>query len=200
MTEHPTALQRATTRSADGWPRLAWTHHDLDRMTELGLLPAELKVELIGGEIIPMAAKGYRHERLRRALHRWIYRRIGEDKDLVPELGWRPELPSYLEPDFLIVPVGADGVEFPGSAVLLAIEIADSSFSFDTGLKRDRYAALGVPEYWVIRAGDLMTRVHRDLGPGGYATVRDIDQATPLTPERVPEIALRLADLGLDTA
>ncbi len=144
MTELPSRIAPATSRAADGWPRKAWTHRDLDRMTEAGLFDPEEHVELIDGEIIPMSPKGVRHERVRLLLNTAIYDQLGQDKDVLPVAGWRPALTYYLEPDFLIAPRTVVPPEFPGSQVLLAIEIADTRFAFDTSIKRDLYAELGV--------------------------------------------------------
>lgn len=187
----------ATTRAADGWPRKAWTHHDLDRMSEAGLFGPDEHVELIDGEIVPMPSKGQRHERVRDALNVWLWDHLGRDKKILSEPGWRPAIRDYLEPDFLIVPRNVVVPEFPGSQVLLAIEIADTSLAYDTTIKRDRYAALGVREYWVVHAWQLTVRMHRGLGQDGYALIDACAPDALLTPTLAPEIALRFADLGI---
>ena len=134
---------------------------------------------------------------MRLALNDWVSRRIGNDKLVFPEPGWRPGARFYLEPDFLIVPRRVLPPEFPGTDVLLAIEIADTSLAYDTTIKRDRYAALGVPEYWVVHAWDLTTRVHTGVRPGGYASVVERPPAENVVPSLIPEIGLRLGDLGI---
>ena len=187
----------ATTRAADGWPRKAWTHRDLDRMAAAGLFGPDEHVELIDGEIVPMPAKGNRHERVRLLSNTWLTDHLGKDKMVLPEAGWRPAERYYLEPDFLIVPRSVVPPEFPGSDVLLAIEIADTSLDFDRTIKRDRYAALGVREYWVIYAWQLTTRVHRQLTGDVYAAIDDLPPTARIAPSLVPELGLRLADLGL---
>jgi Uma2 family endonuclease len=188
---------RPTTQTADGWPRISWTHGDLDRMVDAGLLREGDRVELVGGEIVPMSPKGHRHENIRRVLCKWIYQRLPNDQDLLVEPGWRPEARAYFEPDLMIVPASVPGMEIPGQDVQLLVEIADSSFDYDTSVKRDAYARLGVREYWVVHAVRLETRVFRKPSPSGYA--RD-DLAGPgdlMTPALVPEIAVRLGDLSL---
>jgi Uma2 family endonuclease len=185
-------------RAADRWPRKTWTHHDLDRMAEAGLIAPDERVELIEGEIYPMPAKGNRHERVRLAVNVWLYEHLGRDKIVLPEAGWRPALRDYLEPDFLIVPRHVVPPEFPGSDVLLAIEIADSSFGYDTTIKRNRYAALGVMEYWVIHAWELTTRIHRAPVAGGYAQYEEQPPSARLTPSLAPELVLALTDLGIE--
>ena len=197
MTELPTSFTPATTRAADGWPRKAWTHHDLDRMAEAGLLGPDEHVELIDGEIVPMPAKGQRHERVRDALNVFLWDHLSRARKVLSEPGWRPGERFYLEPDFLIVPRRVLPPEFPGADVLLAIEIADTSLAYDTTIKRDRYAALGVPEYWVVHAWGLTTRVHTGVRPGGYASVVERPPAENVVPSLVPEIALRFGDLNV---
>lgn len=192
-----TAIETATTRAADGWPRKAWTHNDLDRMTEAGLIGRDEHVELIDGEIIPMPAKGVRHERVRQAINEWIYSHLGRDKIVLPELGWRPEPRFYLEPDFLVVPRTVVPPEFHGRDVLLAVEVADTSLDYDSTIKRDRYAGLGVREYWVVDAWALNTRVHRAPGATGYSAVEEVPATARLAPLLAPELALRLADLAI---
>ena len=197
MTVQQTNMATSSARATDGWPRKTWTHHDLDRMAEAGLLAPDEHVELIEGEIYPMPSKGNRHERVRLALNVWLYDQLGKDKMVLPEAGWRPALRDYLEPDFLIVPRHVVPPEFPGSDVLLAIEIADSSFGYDTTIKRNCYAGLGVMEYWVIHAWELTTRVHRAPIAGDYSDYVEQPPTARLTPTLAPELALALTDLGI---
>ena len=166
-------------------------------MVAAGLLGPEEEVELIGGEIVPMSAKGNRHERVRRMLVDWMYRRIREEFHLLVEPGWRPGQHDYLEPDLLVVPAAHVNMDIPAQAARLAVEIADSSLAKDTGLKRDRYATLGVPEYWVVEAWPLTTRVYRDPVDGAYGEPLLLPASELLVPRLVPEIAVRMADLGL---
>jgi Uma2 family endonuclease len=189
---------RGTTQAAEGLPRIKWTHHDLDRMVEAGLLREHDDLELIGGEIVPMSPKGSRHERIRIVLTDSMYRRLPAGLHLMNEPGWRPEPDAYFEPDILVAPASRANMEIPTAEVLLLIEIADSSWSYDSTAKRDAYARLGVRDYWIIRASDLITRVHRDPSASGYTHVDELNATHTLTPILVPEIAVRLADLRID--
>ena len=53
---------RPTTQVADGVPRLRWTFAEFERLAELGFFTEDDRIELIGGELVPMAPKGNRHE------------------------------------------------------------------------------------------------------------------------------------------
>jgi Uma2 family endonuclease len=188
---------RATTQAADGVPRLHWTLVDFERLVDAGIVSKEDRIELIGGELIPMSPKGNRHELVRDDMVNWMFRRMPLELRLSSEIGWRPNAETYLEPDILIGLMALPGPTMPPSQVRLAIEIADSSLKFDSGLKSRVYAMLGVREYWVVNAVTLETTVFREPAEGGYAGRVQLPATETLTPHLVPDLALRLGELGL---
>jgi Uma2 family endonuclease len=189
---------RPTTQAAEGVPRLRWTLADFQRLGELGVLTEDDRIELIGGELVPMSPKGNRHENLKALLSDWMYRRLPEALLLTGEFGWCPNEDTYIEPDILIYRRVPEPSRVPASEVLLAIEIAVSSSAYDTGRKAQAYATLRVPEYWVINAVTLATCIH--LGPSAnrYETVVELQRNEMLVPRLVPFLAVTLADLKLD--
>lgn len=62
-----------------------------------------------------------------------------------------------------------------GPDVLLVVEVADSSLSYDLLVKAPLYAAHGVREYWVVDAVRQTVRVHRDPAAGIYADVEEYE-------------------------
>lgn len=187
------------TRSRTVRPRL-WTRDDLARMLAAGIIGEHDRVELIAGEIVRMAAKGARHEVLRNELMTyWSDRRpsavrLGVETPLA--LSERDEP----EPDIILFPSRLKVNEVDGRSVLLVVEIADWSLPFDLGTKAARYALHGVADYWVIDARTFEATVHRDPSEGGYRSIERLAPEALLTPLRAPELALRLADLGLEPA
>ena len=199
MNQHASRPHRSPTQAAEGLPRWRWTLAEFERFIELGILTEDDRVELIGGELVPMAAKGIRHENVKGELERWIYRRLPEALRLIVELGWRPDAETYCEPDFLIFPVNLKPFsKVPPAEVLLLIEIADTTLKYDTSSKAHLYAGLGVREYWVVDADTLETRVHREPTGDGYGSVKRLGSSKLLTPLFVPEIAVRLNDMEID--
>jgi Uma2 family endonuclease len=145
-----------------------------------------------------MSPKGNRHENVKAKLVDWMYRRLPQDLLLSVELGWRPNNDSYLEPDILVSRGVAEPSRVPPSEVLLAIEIAVSSLAYDAGRKSQIYSGLGVPDYWVIDAVALATRVYREPAADGYASITEVRRSEALLPLLVAPIAVRLDDLRLD--
>jgi Uma2 family endonuclease len=187
----------ATTQAAEGLPRWRWSLAEFDRLRELGLLGEDDRVELVGGELVPMQAKGGRHELVKTKVLNWMMRRLPETLEIAVELGWRPDEVTYLEPDVLIYAAGPSPSYVAPSQVLLAIEVADASLDYDTGRKAQICAALGVREYWVINAVTLATRVHRAPSAAGYAEVAEVPGCEMLTPRLAGSVAIRLADLAI---
>jgi Uma2 family endonuclease len=189
---------RPTTQVADGVPRMRWTLAEFERLIEVGILTEDDRVELIQGELVPMAPKGNRHELVRDEIMNWMMDRKPRTLRLSSEIGWRPpDADTYVEPDLLICPRSFKGVTVPPAEVLLAIEVAHSSLRFDSTTKARLYAVLGVREYWVVDAQKLTTRVHRESSAGGYASVSDVQPNDTLVPLLAAPLAIKLGDLDL---
>lgn len=198
MSEVARHSPRRPTQAAEGLPRWRWTLDEFERFVELGVLSEDDRVELIGGELVPMAAKGIRHENVKSMQMDWLYRRLPESAQLSAELGWRPDGETYCEPDIVVFRRGTPSVsKVPSSDVLLLIEVADTTMKYDSETKARLYAGLGVAEYWIVDAQKLTTRVHLEPSSSGYAVRRDEWPETRLVPSLVPELAVRLADLRL---
>ena len=190
--------QLPTTQAADGIPRLKWTLARFERLIDLGVFGKQDRIELIEGELIPMAAKGNRHERVRGRLAFWISRHVADGLIVYSEPGWRPGGDRYLEPGIIVCPEAFDGNEVPPAEVLLLIEVSDTSLAYDTGLKAETYATLGVREYWVVNARTLETTVHRDPKGSAYGEVTLVAANEVLAATHLPAISLCLDQLGVD--
>lgn len=179
----------------DGLARRLFRVADLDRMVEVGVLEPDERIELVRGELIPMAAKGARHEILRINLNLYLGDNRPKEISFAPEPGWRLAEFIYLEPDFIFYSAGTPYAELKAGDVSLVIEISDTSLGYDLGVKAGLYAELGVTEYWVIDAAERVTHVHKTPTPTGYAERRAYPAETALTPDRIRGLTLRLADI-----
>ena len=67
-----TLLTQTMTRAAEGLPRRRFTIADVEAMVAAGIMEEDERVELIGGELVPMSPKGNRHEMVKTGLlERW---------------------------------------------------------------------------------------------------------------------------------
>ena len=167
------------TSAAEGLPRRRFTVAEVEAMVAAGVMEEDERVELIGGELVPMSPKGNHHEVVKTALLARWYRASPDDVLLTPETTFRLSEDTYLEPDVVIYPRASGIRGLTGANVLLVVEIADSSLSYDIGRKAALYASFGIRELWVIDAVRLTTRVFREPAADGYRNVRE-DLAPPI--------------------
>jgi Uma2 family endonuclease len=148
-----------------------------------------------------MSPKGNRHELIKQALQEYWFPRIaGTPIKLITETTLYISDDEFREPDFLFWPRSIPLKDVTAGSALLIVEVADSSLGYDLGSKAAAYAALGLPELWVIDANTLVTAVHRDPGPAGYPKPREAAPSELLEPLHAPHLAVRLTDLGLTPA
>ena len=159
---------KLTTSAAEGLPRRRFTVAEVEAMVAAGVMEEDERVELIGGELVPMSPKGNQHEVVKSALlDRWFRvsaRRVPSDpgNDLPPQRGHL----SRARRRHLSASKRHRGLS--ANNVLLVVEIADSSLRYDIGRKAALYASFGIRELWVIDAVRLTTRVFREPAADGY--------------------------------
>lgn len=184
-----------TTRAAEGLERRRWTVAEIEELTRAGVLDEDERFELIGGEIVPMNAKGIQHEMLKNALVRHSARSLDETYRFAVETTFRLAEDSFVEPDFIFYRT-ADGLAaLKPNTALLAVEVADSSLRWDLGRKALIYAHCGVPELWVIDAVARVTHVHRAPGLEGYTMLTNHGESDLIASTAVQGLSLRLSDL-----
>jgi Uma2 family endonuclease len=187
----------STTTAAEGLPRRRFTVAELEAMTAAGILDEDERIELIGGEIVPMSPKGNQHEIVKIALTLYWARILPDDLLFATETTFRLSPDTYLEPDFVFYPKATGTRGLNAETARLVVEIADSSLGYDLGVKANLYAAFGIRELWVIDAVKLATRIHRDPASSGYHSIVDRAASERLMPREIPALAVTLAALEL---
>jgi Uma2 family endonuclease len=188
---------RITTTAAEGLPRRRFTVTEMEQMTAAGIIEENERIELIGGEIVPMSPKGNHHEVLKTALTIYWARQLPTDLLFTTETTFRLSEDTYLEPDFVFYPRATGWKGLDAATAKLVVEIADTSLAYDLGRKAVLYAAFGIAELWVINAVSLETRIHREPSPPGYRSVTDLRPSQRLIPQSVPALAVVLSELDL---
>jgi Uma2 family endonuclease len=97
-------LPRPTTRAAEGLPRWRWTVAEIEKLAAAGHLHEDERIELLGGEIVPMSPKGRRHEIIRGELAFRFSRLAPESVFVVSEPQLNLTDDTYVMPDVLVHP------------------------------------------------------------------------------------------------
>ncbi len=177
--------------------RRRWSVAEIEAMVQAGVIEEDERLELIGGEVVPMSPKGNRHELLKTSLTRLWSKQAPDDIFLAQETTFRLDEDTFLEPDFVFYRKAIGLVNLKPETALLAAEIADSSLGYDLGHKARLYATFGVRELWVIDAVKLETHIHRRPGIEGYQEKLLVPPNAVLAPDFAPQLAVRLGALEL---
>lgn len=161
--------------------RRRFTASDVQVMLDAGVLKDGEKVELIGGELAEMSPQGPLHWDVTHHLLKWLRRNLPAHLDFATQGPLRLSDHDEPEPEFFIFGDGLRVNDVRGEDVLLTIEVAVSSLSFDLEVKSAIYARHGVREYWVVDVEGQRTLVHK-LGDGGaYLPLYEVVFNSPLS-------------------
>ena len=179
-------------------PRRPLTVADYHRMGEVGILTERDRVELIEGELIAMSPIGSEHAGAVNALTRRLVQVVGERGIVAVQNPVRLDDLSEPQPDFAVLKPRSDdyrkATPRPGE-VLLIIEVADSSLSYDRGVKRSLYARHGIPEFWIVNLTAGEVEVCRAPSGDSYASVSRVGREGTLEAELLPGVAIPVAVL-----
>jgi Uma2 family endonuclease len=191
----------AITNAAEGLPRRAFTVDDICRMVEAGVIREDENIELIEGDVVMMAAKGFAHEWVKNELNLAISRALPPNLTLGIENSLQLADNVLVEPDIAVISRAGfkkdpNGLTRPSPGhLLLVVEIAVSSLGYDRGLKARIYARHGVREFWVIEAAERRTWVHTQPSGDAWSSIIERGPDDPLTTPTLPRFSLRLADV-----
>ncbi|MEA2907167.1 MAG: hypothetical protein QOI12_4554 [Alphaproteobacteria bacterium] len=182
-------------------PRRRFTAKDIGRMIDAGVLGEKEPIELIEGDIVVMAAKGYAHELIKNAISIAVARALPVGMTMGVEMTVQFGDATILEPDVSVfkksslIKSDANFCQIASGELLLAIEVASSSLGYDKGLKAQLYARHRVQEFWVIDANARKTWVHTGPSGDGWSSIVERDPNQTLTTPALAGFVLKLADI-----
>ena len=147
-------------------------------MIEAGVIAEDAKVELIDGLVVTKIGKGDFHNAVMCVLAQLLVPRVPS--------GWtvRIKMPVRLdgsvpEPDVCIVSgTVRDHLRQPPApdAVVAAIEVADSSLTYDRTTKAAVYAAAGIADYLIVDLPGRRLLRHSQPSETGYGRVDTVER------------------------
>jgi Uma2 family endonuclease len=177
-------------------PRLlpgAFTVELYHKLGELGVFHEDDRVELLDGQIVEMSPIGSQHAACVNRLTMLLARgttgpvTVSPQNPVVLDARWEPQ------PDIALLR-RVVGLPRPGD-VLLIVEVADTSLDRDRDYKLPRYAAVGIPETWIVDLNAPAITVYRDPTPSGYRTSFVARRGDSLRPALLEEVELAVSDI-----
>jgi Uma2 family endonuclease len=174
------------------------TVQDYHRMAEAGIFHPEERVELIAGQIIQMVAKGTAHESAVTRTDRLLRNRISNE--VLLRFQSPVQLDDYSEPEPDVAVVVPDALDYDDhhptpAEIFLIIEVADTSFKYDTEVKAAIYAQSGILDYWVLDVNRRKLHVYRLPNPQGYQSETILAEDVQISPLAFPECIITLREM-----
>jgi Uma2 family endonuclease len=177
-------------------PTAKWSLDDYHQMIESGLLD-DRSLELINGEIIEMSPEGVAHSFYCRGTAKYLRSILGDRAEISEAYPITLPDDSEPEPDIAIVrtpdTLYQNRHPFPADIFWL-IEIANSTLAKDLGVKKDLYARVGIPEYWVMNLQTLELVIFRDLIANEYRSEICLSSGN-ISPLAFPDLSIEIARL-----
>lgn len=177
--------------------RHRFTVDDFHRMVEAGVLHEDDRVELLDGEVVVMPPIGDSHAACVRDLVNLLPVRVAGRAIVDAQNPLRLDEHSEPQPDItLLKPRPERYPAHPRPAdVLLAIEVGESSVHSDRTIKAPLYARSGIQELWLIDLTRKEILVCRRPTTGGYSEITVRKHGDTLSPQALPELALRVEEI-----
>ncbi len=138
------------------------------------------RAEYIDGALVVMEAPNRIHQDIAFQLMKLLEDALAGRARVTPAWGWKPENDEFV-PDVLVYPP-TDEVQRLTSIPHLAVEVLSTKPTHDTVTKLAKYAAAGLPRYWIVDpagpelvAYELAGDSFREAGGFGADDLADLD-------------------------
>lgn len=178
--------------------RRRFTAREYLSVVEMGVIGPDERVELIDGEIVKMAAAGFRHVACVDRLTRLFTAVLGPEVIVRVQSTTVISRRSVPEPDVVLLRYREDFYANGGApvdAIHLVVEVSESTVAYDRRVKGPLYARAGIVEYWQVNLPDEHVVVHTDPRSGQYRSVQVLRRGETLSPTALPELSFRVDDV-----
>jgi Uma2 family endonuclease len=172
------------------------TADEYERMSELGILSEDERVELIEGELIQMSPLGGDHMYSVNSLNHALVMAIGPRAVVSVQNPMRLNKLSEPQPDITVLKREAHRKQVPPvEGVLFVVEVAVSSLTYDRKIKLPLYAQNGIPEVLIVDVEARAIEVHRGPSEQGYAEVARFTPGQMISPQAFPDVRISVAEI-----
>ena len=174
-----------------------WTRARYEQAVDAGVFIPEDRVELLDGLLVARMPQNRPHRVSTIVLSELLRGVFGADAHVQEEKPVALSDVSEPEPDIAVV-LGSprDYDPHPGpDALLLVVEVSDTTLADDRTRKLSLYAAAGVAEYWIVNLRDACLEVHRDPRGDAYATRTVYVPGESAAPLARPDASIPVSEL-----
>lgn len=169
---------------------------DYHQMIAAGILKEDDRLELLEGEIIAMSPINPRHAGTVNRLSSLFNALLSQQAIVSIQNPIRLNEYSEPQPDVTLLKLRPDfyAQKHPEpSDIILVVEVADSSISYDRDVKGHLYSQAGIDEYWLINLEENWLEIFREPSEQGYRLARKALAGEQISLLAFPHI---IADVG----
>jgi Uma2 family endonuclease len=179
-----------------------WTTGEYLRMSDLGILSPDERVELVEGVIVKMAAHGNRHSMAIIRANEALVLALHDTHGVACQVTLIVSERSCFEPDFNMVRKSTLNPNRRLHDGDLVVEVSYTSLNFDRRQKASLYARKGLEDYWVSNLKNETVEVYRDpqadpAAPFGfrYTSKTVYQRGEVVSPLCRPDVSIAVDDL-----
>ena len=167
-------------------------------LAEHGLLEPDERTELIYGRIVTrMSPINQPHNIGISKTANALENAFGDAYFMAQQMPLHIQSGLEPEPDVMVLAgIPDDYPEVPRpEAVLLLVEVSNSTLQYDRNTKSLLYAENGIADYWIVNLRSRTLEVYRQPEADAYVSLRVYDETESVAPLAAPNSLVRVADL-----
>ncbi|HAC64529.1 MAG TPA: hypothetical protein DCF68_13565 [Cyanothece sp. UBA12306] len=174
-----------------------FTVNEYQKMSEVGILNPEDRVELIHGQIIPMSPIGLKHAAMVKRLNTFLTYQLYNQAIIGVQDPIQIDDFTQPQPDIFLLAIRSDfyELEIPKPQDILAvIEVCDTTIRYDREIKIPLYATSNIPETWLINLNNQSLEVYRNPQNQNYQTKQVLNKNQTISLLAFPQLIIKLTE------
>lgn len=180
-------------------PTTRFSADEFQRMSDAGVFGLQ-RVELINGRIYRMSPQNHPHMVAVSKVTRVLTKAVPDHEWLTIQGTIHIDRNTTVDPEFIWLTRPLGTPEDQWGAPVLLVEVSDTTYRTDSGIKLRKYAKVRIPEYWIVNVKARRVEVCRHpegmrLSECRYADVTHHMAGDTISPIARPEAKFAVADL-----
>ncbi|MFN8535308.1 MAG: Uma2 family endonuclease [Dehalococcoidia bacterium] len=185
-------------RTKPHYKRYRFSVEDFTKAIDAGLFGEDDRIELVEGELVEMTPPGDLHNYSVNRFNRLFHTLLPQTTYVIVQNALDLSPSSRPQPDVMLIREPASGWELAApspDAVLLVVEVSDSSYRYDRYVKLPLYARAALPELWIVNLPQRQVEIYRQPVGDAYEATLVAKPGDRVSPLAFPDVAIAVDDI-----